>query len=170
MGLKDKIVSALREPLDAAFIRLEDDDGMSGFVVSRRFEGMSSMDRQTLIDHTLSHASLTVEEGRRVLLIVGLTPREYDEVGANIVVRKIKELPGGLIEVRVEGSRSDAEYVRGALANLKGVQTFEPKQVKGPTGVLMSFRAKGPNATPLAKDKVIRVLKEQPYVLVMPSA
>ena len=64
----------------------------------------------------------------------------------------------------------DAEYVRGALKSLKGVQTTEPKQVADAAGMLMSFEAKGSKATPLTKDKLIRTLKKQAYVDVMPDA
>ena len=172
MEVKDKIINALRKPLNAAYIRLEDDDGISGFVVSTRFDGMSTLDRQGLIEDTLSKASasLSPEEKRRVLMIAGLTPVEYDAVGANITVPKVKELSGGAIEVLVQGNWSDAEYVRGSLNNLKGVQTAEPKQVTGAAGVLMSFRAKGSAAAPLTKETVIRVLNKQPYVTVMPGA
>ncbi len=172
MDVKDKIISALRSPLSAAYIRLEDDEGISGFVVSDRFAGMSTLDRQRLIDDTLNSDSstLTPEERRRVLMIAGLTPVEYDAVGANIIVHKVKKLSGGAIEVLVQGGWSDAEYVRGSLKGLKGVQTTEPRQVSRPGGALMAFRATGPEATPLTKDKVVRILQQQTYVTVMPGA
>ena len=172
MDIKEKIVNALREPLSASFIRLEDDDGISGFVVSSRFEGISSLDRQGMIEDVLSSpsASLTPDERRQILMIAALTPAEYDAVGASIRVQKVKKMPDGTIEVRIHGGLSDAEYVRGALDNLKGVQTTQPKQVPGAIGVLMSFRAKGSEAAPLTKDKVVRMLRKQAYVALMPGA
>ena len=50
MDIRKKIVKALHEPLQAEFIKLDDDDGISGFVVSPRFKGMPTLDRQELID------------------------------------------------------------------------------------------------------------------------
>ena len=168
MDLKDKIISALQKQLNAAYIRLDDDDGVSGFVVSDRFAGMSTLDRQRLIDDALS-AAITPEESRRVLMIAGLTPAEYDAVGANIIVLKLKERAGGTVEVFVNGGWSDAEYVRGAFRQLKGVRTTEPKQAMSPGGTLMSFRTTGSKGNPLSKDAVARFLRRQKYVSVMPG-
>lgn len=66
MGLADKVVAALQTPLGAEYIRLDDDDGISGFVVSGRFENMSTLDRQQLIDEALRDAPdpLSQEEQR----------------------------------------------------------------------------------------------------------
>ncbi len=168
MDLKDKIVTALSQFLEIDYIRLEEDDGISGFVVSPRFEGTSSMDRQGLIDEALQ--SFTPEERRQVLMIAGLTPVEYDAVGARIRVHKVKEMAGGKVEVVLDGGRSDAEYVRGAINSQKGVRTTEPHKVNGAAGVLMSFRAEGTEATPLTKEKTIRALKKDRYIEVMPNA
>lgn len=172
MDVKDKIINALQKHLNARYIRLEDDDGISGFVVSDQFVGVSTLERQQRIDEALSKASptLTEEENRRVLMIAGLTPAEYDAVGANIIVFKVRKLAGGSVEILVNGGRSDADYVRGALKQLKGVQTTEPKQTRGQAGSLMSFKAKGSGMTPLRKDEVVRFLKRQTYVTVMPGA
>ena len=76
MVLTDKIISALRRPLKAEYIHLDDDDGISGFVVSREFEKLSMLDRQRLIDDALSNASasLSKDEQRRILMIAGVTP------------------------------------------------------------------------------------------------
>lgn len=172
MDVKDKIISALRKHLQAAYLRLEDDDGITGFVVSDQFVGMSTLDRQQQIDEALSKASpaLTLEEKRRVLMIAGLTQAEYDAVGANIMVFKIQERSGGVIEVLVNGGRSDAEYVRGAFKQLKGVRTTDPKPIASQGGTVMSFRVKGSAVSPLSKDKVLRLLRRQTYVTVTPGA
>ena len=169
MGLREKVIDALRQPLNAEYIRLEDDDGLSGFVVSRQFDKMSSLDRQELIDAALDKAPepLTVEERRQVLIIAGLAPGEYASVGTRIRVHKIREMAGGAVEVLLHGGWSDAEYVREALNNQKGVRTGEPKQEPGAIGVLMSFRARGTTTDPLTKAKVVRVLKGDPYIEVM---
>ena len=79
-------------------------------------------------------------------------------------------MAGGVVEVLIRGTLSDAEYVQGALNHQKGVQTTEPKQAAGAIGVLMSFRAKGTPAIPLTRAKVINILKKDPYIEVMPNA
>ena len=81
MDLKDKTLKALSQSLEPEYMRLEDDDGISGFVVTRLFKGMSSLDRQERIEEILQNASLTQEERRQILMIAGLTPEEYDAVG-----------------------------------------------------------------------------------------
>ena len=172
MDIKDKIITALREPLNAAFIRLDDDDGISGFVVSASFERMSTLDRQTQIEDALNKAPtpLKPEERHQILMIAGLTPAEYDAVGANVMIHKVKKAAGGKIEIFVQGGFSDAEYVRGATNSIKSVQTTEPKLVETSIGAIMSFYAEGSKANPLTKDKVINILKRQSYLSVMPGA
>ncbi len=81
MDVKEKVIGALFKALKPEYVRLEDDDGISGFVVSRQFEGISPLDRQGRIEDAVSNASLTQEERRQVLLIAGLTPEEYASVG-----------------------------------------------------------------------------------------
>jgi acid stress-induced BolA-like protein IbaG/YrbA len=168
MDLKEKIVTALSQVLEIDYVRLEDDDGISGFVVSPRFEGTSSLDRQLLIDQALQ--SFTPEERRQVLMIAGLTPVEYDAVGTRIRVHKIREMGGGKVEVLLDGGRSDAEYVREALSTQKGVRTTAPHKVNGSGSGLISFRAEGTEATPLTKEKALRVLRKDRYIEVMPNA
>jgi len=156
----------LREPLGAEYIHLDDDDGISGYVVSGGFEGMSSLDRQRLIDDTLRNAEdpLSKEERRHVLMIAALTPLEYESAGAHIRVHKIRELGDGSLKVLLHGSYSDARYVRGALNNEKGVKTTEPEQCPGAEGILMTFRATGSETNPLTKEKAIRVLAADQYI------
>jgi hypothetical protein len=172
MDIKDKIIKGLFQALKPEYVRLEDDDGISGFVVSRQFEGMSTLDRQGLIEKVLSKGPqpLTQGERRRVLIIAGLTPIEYESVGARIMVHSVREMTAGAVEVLLRGSLSDAEYVRGALKNQKGVRTTEPKPANGALGLSMSFRAKGTEATPLTKEKTIRILRKDPYIEVTPNA
>ena len=80
MGLTDKIADALHKSLRAEYLRLDNDDGISGFVVSPQFENISAIDRQRLIDEALPNAPdpLSAEEQRQVLMIAGLTPLEYE--------------------------------------------------------------------------------------------
>jgi acid stress-induced BolA-like protein IbaG/YrbA len=145
VGLSEKIIAALQAPLNAEYVRLEDDDGISGFVVSRRFENMSTLDRQQLIDEVLRNGPdpLSHEEQRQILLIAGLTPREYDSANPRIRVHRIREQTDGSLEILLHGPYSDAMYVRDALENEEGVQTTEPEQVPGAIGILMKFSAKG---------------------------
>ena len=172
MDVRDKVIDALTNSLEVHYMRLEDDDGIIGFVVSPQFRDMSTLDRQGLIENALSRSSkpLTAQEQRQVLMIAGLTPEEYESVGARIRVHKVKEMAGGAVEVLLHGGLSDAEYVRGALNNQKGVQTTEPRQVPGAVGILMSFRAKGSGANPLTKTRAIQILKRDRYIEVMANA
>jgi hypothetical protein len=172
MDLRDKIITALLACFPVDYHRLEDDDGITGFVVSPRFQGMPSLDRQALIGHALREASppLSPEEQRQVLVIAGLTPAEYDVVGAKVQVSRVKELSGGAVEVVVRGRLSDAEYIRGTFKARKGIRTTEPKHVSDAPGLLMSFRAEGPARSPLTKPKVLRLLGRDPYVEVMAGA
>lgn len=170
MDLKDKIIEALVQSLEPEYVRLEDDDGISGFVVSSRFKETSMMDRQGMIEEVLQQASLTPKERRQILMIAGLTPEEYATVGARIRVHRVKEMGGGSVEISLHGGLSDAEYVRGLFNKLKGVQTSTPKPVSGAIGVLMYFRAKGSDTNPLTKEKAIRALKKDEYIEVMSNA
>jgi acid stress-induced BolA-like protein IbaG/YrbA len=83
MDLKKKVTLALRRFLQPDDIQLQDDDGISGFVVSGQFRKMSSMDRQMLIHKALhdSAAKVSAEELRNVLTIACLTPEEYEALG-----------------------------------------------------------------------------------------
>ena len=75
MDVREKVVAALIQAFEPAYVRVEDDDGISGFVVSRKFEGLTALDRQERIDEAQTVAPrLTKEERRRVLMIAGLTP------------------------------------------------------------------------------------------------
>lgn len=163
MGVKEKALNVLSEVFRPTNIRLEDDDGITGYVVSSRFEGMSALDRQTEIDEALSR-SLTGVEKRHVLAIAGLTPAEFFAVGPRTRIHRVRQLPGGSVEILLRGGHSDSEYVRGALKN-KGVKTTTPTQDQGVPG-FMKFRA-GTKANPLTKDSVLQLLKQDQYIEVM---
>lgn len=171
MDIKGKVTSALTKAFRDAHVRLEGNGEITGFVVSPSFGNVSSLERQTLIDDALSQATPRLSSGERsnVLMIAGLTPVEYDALGARIRVHQVRERADGTLEITLRGGMSDAEYVRGALQNQKGVETTVPKQVPGAVGVLMSFEAKGKRADPLTKSRAIRVLKEDPYIEVVKS-
>jgi stress-induced morphogen len=172
MDIRDKIVKALLEFIDVDFVRLVDDDGISGFVVSPQFETMSMLDRQRLIGDALSKASdpLKAKEKRHVLMVAGVTPLEYASVGARIRIQTVKQLAKGVLEIILHGDPADAEYVRRALDNQDGVQTTEPESVADAVGILKSFRVNGVGATPMTKAKAIRILKRDRYIQVLPGA
>jgi hypothetical protein len=170
LDLKDKIVSAFMTHLKPEYIRLEDDDGISGFVVSSNFKDMPTFDRQGLIENVLQKAPLDQAEHRRVLMIAALTPVEYESVGARIRVHKVREIQEGVLEILLHGGSSDAEYVRGALGTQKGVKTSTPTKVEGANGILMSFTAERSGADPLTKANAIQVLQADPYIQVVPAA
>jgi len=64
MDVKERVEKALSAALGDAYVRLEDDDGISGFVVSSRFKGMPTLDRQGLIDNALGKADLLSPQPR----------------------------------------------------------------------------------------------------------
>jgi acid stress-induced BolA-like protein IbaG/YrbA len=78
VDLLEKVKAALEQYFQPDLLKLEDDDGISGYVVAQQFRGMSSLDRQTLIDQALrrSKEPLSREENRRVIAIAGLSPEE----------------------------------------------------------------------------------------------
>jgi len=170
MDLKEKILTAFRRTLQPEYVHLDDDKGISGFVVSGTFFGMPALDRQTRIEEILKESPLGLEERRQILMIAGLTPEEYDAVGARIRIEKVKEADGGAVEIQLHGGRSDADYVRKALKGQKGIQTTDPMPVNGAIGVLMSFQAKGTKANPLTKERTIRMLKKDQYIEVLTNA
>lgn len=169
MEIREKIEQALNKHLDRPYISLDDDNGITGFVVSRTFEEKSSLDRQKLIDFALSHAPepLLAKERKRVLMIAGITPAESDAIGASIQIRRLKTLPDGGIEVLLRGELSDAEYVRGAFKGLKGIEISEPEQ--GDRGNSMRFKVKGSPSQPLTKRVAIQTLSDIPYIALMPG-
>jgi hypothetical protein len=78
VDLLEKVKAALERYFQPELLKLEDDDGISGYVVAQQFRGMSSLDRQTAIDQALrkSEEPLSREENRRVIAIAGLSPEE----------------------------------------------------------------------------------------------
>jgi acid stress-induced BolA-like protein IbaG/YrbA len=81
MDLREKVTDALRRNLDPADIRLKDDDGIYGIVVSDRFCDVTPLERQKLIYKALRSNSggLSKDAIRRVLGIAALTPAEFAE-------------------------------------------------------------------------------------------
>jgi len=84
MELKEKVAPALEIAFHPGYIVLNDDEGISGYVVSPRFRRVTPLNRQRLIEKALNApaAKLSKSELRRILAIAPLTPLEYDALGA----------------------------------------------------------------------------------------
>ena len=61
MDLQQKIERVLQAAFDPDEIRLEDDDGISGYVISRRFRGMEPFDRQGMIYDALHDPTVDLQ-------------------------------------------------------------------------------------------------------------
>jgi acid stress-induced BolA-like protein IbaG/YrbA len=75
-----KLLSKAFPPPDK--VRVEDDDGLIGTVVSARFRGLDAVDRQKMVWDALDE-HLTPEERRRVVIVLTLTPLEEKATSAN---------------------------------------------------------------------------------------
>jgi hypothetical protein len=82
VDLEKKVTEAVSRNIHPDNIDLEDDDGISGFVVPAQFRGMSAIDRQILIHNALHHSSVKLSKGefRQMLAIAAWTPAEYEAV------------------------------------------------------------------------------------------
>jgi len=171
VDLQKKVTDALTLALRPDYVRLEDDGGVSGIVVSPIFASKSAVERQGMIDSALrSSARLTQEDLRNILAIAALTPAEFEAAGPKIRVHQVREMADGAVEVTPHGRLSDAEYVRQALKHEEGVRTTEPKHPPGAVGVLVKFRAKGAKNRPLTRARVIGALKRDPLIEVVQRA
>jgi hypothetical protein len=83
LDLQEKVAEALRRYLLPERIRLRNDAGIYGNVVSKQFRRMPALDRQMLIDKALNDAPVkfTKAQRRRVSAIAALTPAEYAVLG-----------------------------------------------------------------------------------------
>lgn len=79
MELVEKITQALAQAIDIEHIKLEDDDGVIGYVVSSNFNGMEFVDRQMTIQRALRGGAVPLSraELRRIGAIAALTPDEF---------------------------------------------------------------------------------------------
>jgi len=79
VDLQKRIERVLQAAFDPEEIRLEQDDGISGYVISRRFRGMEAVDRQGMIYDALHDPSVDLqpEDMRQILAIAALTPEEF---------------------------------------------------------------------------------------------
>jgi acid stress-induced BolA-like protein IbaG/YrbA len=79
MDLRQKVERALQAAFDPDEMRLEEDEGLSGYVISQRFRGMEAIDRQRIIYDALHEPSVGLgpDEMRDILAIAALTPEEF---------------------------------------------------------------------------------------------
>ncbi len=89
MDLREKVVDVLQRELLAEQVDLRDEGGVYGVVVSTQFAGLSSLDRQRVIDKILRgpSAKLTAPQHRRILIIVGLKPVKYEHADLYVTGR-----------------------------------------------------------------------------------
>jgi hypothetical protein len=85
MDLVQRVKRLLRRRFAPADIKLDDDDGVTGYIVSPMLRGKSSLERQTEIDEVLRDASarLSQEDLSRILLIAALTPVEFESASTH---------------------------------------------------------------------------------------
>lgn len=80
MDLVEKVKRALSAEIDIERFEIEDDGGIIGYVVSKDFEGLTSIERQTRIHKALrsGRRALTRAEVKRIGAIASLTPVEFE--------------------------------------------------------------------------------------------
>jgi len=78
LHLKEKVAAAVNAAFQPEQLVLDDADGLSGYIISEKFRGFDSLDRQMMIDKALrSPASgLSKPDLREILVIAALTPEE----------------------------------------------------------------------------------------------
>jgi len=164
VDVREKILKILSKSLQPEYARLDDEDGITGFVVSQQFQGTSSLDRQFRLEQLWHEAALTPDERGKVLMIACLTPNEYEAAGVRVRIHRVRETDPGEVEVRLQGSSSDAEYVRNVFVKKRGLQTTVARPVRENTGVVQAFTVTGTEARPLTREKSLRILHEDPYI------
>ncbi len=80
MGLKEKVWQTLSDYFTPDEMVLNDDEAITGFLVSPRFKKMETLDRMDLVDTALATGKFTRRERGKILLIAPLTPAEYKAV------------------------------------------------------------------------------------------
>lgn len=93
MDLREKLTKTLRLIFKPQYIRLRSDAGVSGYLVSKQFYQMSSLDRQKRLHHALltGPEKFTKAELRKVIAIAPLTPAEYNALRPKRRVRRSKQ-------------------------------------------------------------------------------
>lgn len=78
MDLKEKVGALLRAAFDPEELVLDDSDGVTGYLVTPKFEGYDSLERQKMINKVLRtrESGLSRAEQREIFVIAALTPVE----------------------------------------------------------------------------------------------
>ena len=76
-NLREKVISLLTDAFPPpATVELQEGEEIIGVLVSERFDGLDSMQRQDMVWDILDKA-LEPEEKRQILTVVAVTPVEY---------------------------------------------------------------------------------------------
>lgn len=172
MGIAKKISAKIRAELQAEHVRLDEEGGeITGFVVSDCFLGKTSPERQRMISSALQKpdSELTPEEIQQVVLIVGVTPAEYDSVGAPIQVH-IEDGPApASFQLLIRGTISDARYIRDALLENDTLIVDEPYQDPGLAGILISLNVRGKTTEGLSRNELQHIMADVSDVSILQS-
>ncbi len=87
LKIKIKVATVLEKLFEAKYISAEytnstEEDGIYGWIVSKKFEGMSALERRMQIETALKN-SLTKEEQDQIRIIIAITPDENKAALAN---------------------------------------------------------------------------------------
>ena len=79
MDLKEKVAALLKTAFEPEELVLDDSDGLGGYIVTPRFRGYDSLDRQRMINKVLRSrdSGISKAEQREILIIAAFTPEEY---------------------------------------------------------------------------------------------
>jgi stress-induced morphogen len=76
MAFKTKVMRLLKASFPPPdHIEVEDENGIIGTVISDRFKGLDTIERQQILSQALDD-KLTGEERKRIVIIIAMTPRE----------------------------------------------------------------------------------------------
>jgi hypothetical protein len=166
MDLREKTLEALNQAVPIDYAWLDDDEGVSGLVVSDAFDGMSMLDRQLLIERALRESgALSPEENRQILMIAGLSPAEYDVVRPATTVEIKKGTKGW--SVLVHGGAREARSVQMALREA-GFMVRPARRLIEPAAAVMELRVE---RTPRVREGMTlpEALRSIPRVELVPS-
>jgi acid stress-induced BolA-like protein IbaG/YrbA len=172
VDLVTKIASILKPALALERIYLDvEDDAITGYVVSKRFQGMSSLDRQKLLVKELKSAPapLTPEELRQILMIAALTPIEFDSVGAKIKIQRITESDDGDLVIVLKGNHQDGEFIQELLEKDANLVSAEIQDVPD-APFLTKVVAHGTKDAPLTQKRAVALLASDFVSLMHDSA
>ncbi len=95
MDIREKVAEALRRRFAPDRMVLRDDNGIYGYIVSDKFLGLTSLERQREIDRTFRDAAANLSRAERlnILVIAPITPEEYEGIEPDGPIRGIESDP-----------------------------------------------------------------------------